>query len=112
MSHHGQIEPELIGAHSSRAHAVGEQYKLFFDAVLHVATGTIQIFIQLLSSPSFRSDRGHNKTRIRFAVDVLSLDHDPTTAAPGSAHGFVFKLLKDSCRLLGLRPLLARLSQS
>ena len=101
----------MIGAHGGCTHAIGEQHKLFFDAVLHVAACTIQVFIQLLRAPNFCFQRGHHKTWIRFASEVLSLGHHAPPAAPTPAHRFMIELQEHARRLLGLLPLLACLFQ-
>ena len=48
ISHRGEPQPQLIGLHGGRGGAVGEHIHLtFFDAVLHLAAGAIDRFIEM-----------------------------------------------------------------
>src|SRR5205085_4173515 len=86
--------------------------ELFLDAVLHLPAGAVELFVQRLRLPSLRTQRGHHKTRILFAVDVFGLgDHAPLPlpAAFLPLPGLVGELGKHPCRFAGLAPLLGGL---
>ena len=48
ISHRGEPQPQLIGLHGGGGGAVGEQIHLaFLDAVLHLAAGAIDRFVEM-----------------------------------------------------------------
>jgi hypothetical protein len=76
-----------------RAGSVGKEHELlFFDPVLHIATGTIHLLIQLLSRVISRLKGGNNKTGIGAFAKMLSLANYPTLPTPG-CEGFLYGLL-------------------
>ncbi len=55
----GEPEPQLVGAQGVGAGPVGEQVQLLLlDAVLHVATGAVQLFVEVHAHPGISPKRG------------------------------------------------------
>ena len=81
---------------------VGEQVELtFFDAVLHVAAGAVDLFVEVPARVCLAAlERGDNKARIGFATGHLGLADDPAFPAPGTERG-VAEVLEAARRLAG-----------
>ena len=57
-----------------RAGPIGKQTQLlFFDPVLHVTAGTVEIFVQLLGRKVFFGQRGHYESGILSFGELLRL---------------------------------------
>src|SRR5260370_36655418 len=48
VSDRREVQPQLIAPQVVRAGAVREQHQLFFNPILHVSSGAVVLFIQLL----------------------------------------------------------------
>src|SRR5688572_4789768 len=82
-----EVEPELIGAHRLRADAIGEQMKLLFDAVLHIAACAVEHLIKRLRWPSLGCQRSDYIARVLLALDVFDFGNHASLSAPGSSGG-------------------------
>ena len=69
---------------------------------LHVSAGAVQLFVQFLSWPLLRRQRGHDKTWVLLALQVLGFGNDPALPAPTAAHRLVRELAEHPRWLLGL----------
>ena len=78
-----EIQSELIRTHPPGGAAVGKQIKLlFFDAILHIAACTVDIFIQRLGIPFFSRNVRHNKAGIFLARQMFHLGNDIPISTP------------------------------
>src|ERR671913_148348 len=67
IGHGGEPKPELVGPHRRRRGPVRKQVALtLLDAVLHVASGAIDLLIKVSGPDLPWLERGHDEARVRF----------------------------------------------
>ena len=91
-----RIEPQaqLVGAHRGRRGAIRIEVELaLLDPVLHLATGAVDLLVEILGLALVSPQRGDDKARVGFPLRPLCLGHDPAPAAPTPARIHI-KLLK------------------
>src|SRR5215469_10272069 len=71
-----------------------------FDAVLHLAAGTVEFFIEMAGAGLGAGQRGHDEAGIVLAWGVLRLGDNPTPAAP-AVQGAPQEVLEPPRRLAG-----------
>src|SRR6266436_2232936 len=82
VSDRREVQPQLIAPQVVRAGAVREQHQLFFNPILHVSSGAVVLFIQLLRWPCFSTQRRHHEPRVFSLLQMLGLGHYPSRTAP------------------------------
>ena len=88
ISHRGEPQAELVGAHAVRRRAVGEQVELaLLDAVLHIAALAIQVLVEAPGVVRAGGERGDDKARTGLVMDPFRLADDAAFAAPAVARG-------------------------
>lgn len=98
IGHGGEPKTKLIGPHGGGRGAVGIEIELaFLDAVLHVATGAIDLLVELTRAGPGTLERGHNKAWIGLALRPLRLGNDAPFPAPAVARAPV-EVLEPPCR--------------
>src|SRR5690348_12395257 len=86
IGHGSEPQAELVGAHRGRRGAVGEEIELaLLDAVLHLAAGAVEVFIERAGVRALWRERRDDKTRIGLAARPLGLADDTPDAAPAVA---------------------------
>ena len=83
ISHRGEPQPQLVGAHGVGRGAVGVEVELaFLDAVFHLAAGAVELLVEVAGLVLLARQRGDDKPRIGFAPCPFRLADDPALAAP------------------------------
>ena len=74
IGHGGEPEAELVGAHGGCGGAVGEEVELaFLDAVLHLASGAVELFVEDPPVDDGPAQRGDDEARVGAAREPLRL---------------------------------------
>src|SRR5262249_60719258 len=83
ISHCSKPQPQLIGAHCGGRGAVGEQIELaLLDAVLHLATGAIDLLVEMAGLVLGARQRSDEKARVGAAAGPFGLRDNSPLAAP------------------------------
>ena len=83
ISHRGEPQPQLVGAHGVGRGAVGVEVELaFLDAVFHLTAGAVELLVEVAGLVLLARQRGDDKPRIGFAPCPFRLADDPALAAP------------------------------
>ena len=81
-----QPQTQLVGTHRGGRGAIGIEIELaLLDPVLHVATGTIELLVEVFGLAFGARQRSHDEARVGFALGELGLGRPP--AAGGSSCG-------------------------
>lgn len=54
-----------------------------------IAASAIQLLVEFLCGPYLDRQRGHDKTRVLFSLQVFGLGNDTTLPTPAATHCFV-----------------------
>src|ERR1700745_1456314 len=102
-------QAQLVGAHGMSRGAVGIKVELtLLDAVFHLATGAVELFVKVAGLVFLACQRGDDKPRIGFASGPFRLCDDPPLAAPAFAR-LPDEVLEAACRLFAPSALLGGL---
>src|SRR3990172_11902881 len=82
VSERGKVQPQLIGPQSLRAQPVAEQTQLLLDAVFHLASGAVELLIELLRGPGLWAERRDQVARILLALDLFRFGHHAPRSRP------------------------------
>ena len=80
------------------------------DAVFHLATGAVELFVKVAGLVLLACQRGDDKPRIGFASGPFRLGDDPPFAAPALAR-LPDEVLEAACRLFGPSALLGGVAE-
>ena len=70
IGHWGEPQAQLVGAHSVRRGAVGIEVELtFLDAVLHLAAGAVELFVEVAGLYWVGSPRARERALPEVAVN-------------------------------------------
>src|SRR5208282_1207734 len=76
-------ETQLVRPQVLRTHPVAEQAQLFFDAVLHLSSCTVELFIKFLGRPTGGCQGRDHVARVLLAGELFRLGDYPAALAPG-----------------------------
>ncbi len=94
----------MVGAHGVGRAAVGEEVELaFLDAVLHVASGAVEFFVEGPPVDGGRVQRGDEEARVGTTREPLGFADDTALARP-TVQGAIAELGEQAGRLAALAP--------
>ena len=97
----GEVQARLIGSLRLAAGEIGKQARLlFFDAVFHVASGTVELLVQSLGIGLTQEQVSHDKTGLGLARQIFRFANPPSFAGPALARP-VAKVAEPACGLAG-----------
>ena len=86
IGHGGEPEAKLVGAHGGCGGPVGEQVELaLLDAVFHLASGAVEVLVEVPPVDGVPAERGDDEARIGAARKPLRLADDAALAATSSS---------------------------
>jgi hypothetical protein len=97
----GEVQAQLIAFHLVGGEPIGEQTHLLLDAVLHLATGTVELLVQLLGWPCFGCQRSDHEARVLAFIKIFCLGHNAARVGPALVC-LVLELGKDTSRFRGV----------
>ena len=108
ISHGGEPEPQLVGAHGGGRGAASEEIELaLLDAVLHLAAGAVDALVEAAGVDLGGTQRGDDEAWVGRATGPFGLADDAPPARP-AVEGGPAEVAKAACRPAGAGGLLLR----